>query len=534
MQSEAFMRRPLGYFSPFTFALFLTLFCNVIIFGMPAAASDSGRTLKAYSLLSPAALAPAESAKVRVIIVIEAPDIAPAKERPPISVALVIDRSGSMSETRKLEYAKEAARVLVDNLKPDDNLSLVAYADGVSVIAPLAPVTDKKRLSALIDNLKPGGSTFLSGGLSEGIEQLKSVRREGPCRVILLSDGLANKGVTDAELVAAIGAKADGTGISVSSLGLGLDFNEDMMQLLAQRGGGRYYYIKDSEFLPSVVREELADLADAFTDRLRVTVTWAPGVSGVKVIGYETSKKDNGLEIGMSDIAAGEKRQIALEFAVSPEIAAGRRELGVLRLAYKNRDTGVDQSVSLPIMVDVSADAAERWKIEKVKAATVAGVNEEFLLREAEAAHVKALEELRQGKVEEARKLLRSQQSALAAAPASKAVGNKLDKMRQVEAQLDAAVQDQDLQKNMTKSGKASFLRTASGSKQGIMLRSGDKGYLVERLQTTLKQAGVYKGAVDGVYGPDVVEAVKEFQKTKGLAVDGIAGTTTLQTLGIN
>jgi Ca-activated chloride channel family protein len=515
-------------------AIFITL---PVLGWFPCAAIEASAAtpaLQTSSMLSPAALAPSESAKVRVIIEIQAPDIAPAAKRPPLAVSLVIDRSGSMAAARKLEYAKVAAKTLIDNLNPDDMLSVVVYDNTVNVLVPLAPVADKEKLSGAVDDITAGGETFLSGGLTKGIEQLRPMRREGPCRVILLSDGLANEGVIDPELVAAIGAKAAVAGISVSALGLGLDFSETLLQLLAQRSSGRYYYIKDSEFLPSVVREELASIAGAFTDRLRVTVTHAAGVSGVKVFGYETTETGNGLEIGMSDLAVGEKRQVALEFAVAPDLAAGRQELGKLNLAYKNRETGTAQTVSLPIAIDVSADASERGQIEKSQATTIAQVNEEFLLLEAEAAHVMALEDLEHGRVEKARKILKAQQSALAAAPKSKATLNKLAKLRRDEAQLEAATQNQVMLKSMVKSGKSSFYMSAKGSKQGIMLQRGDKGHLVERLQTALKNVGFYQGDIDGVYGQDLVEAVKEYQKTKGIDVDGIAGADTLQAIGIN
>jgi Ca-activated chloride channel family protein len=526
------MRLKRSIFGLFSAVLLLALLAQGAYLCASAAASVSA--LQATSLTSPAALAPAEAVKLRVIVVIEAPSIAPSQKRLPVAVSLVLDRSGSMSEARKMSYAKVAAKVLVDSLAPDDMLGLVAYDEAVRVLAPVAPVTDKERLTKLIDSLNPGGTTFLSGGLEQGIKQLNSFRREGPSRVILLSDGLANKGVTDPELVAGIGAKSKNTGVAVSTLGLGLDFNEDLMQLLAQRGGGRYYYIKDSEFLPSVIREELAHIAGSFTDNLRVTITWTPGVSGVEVIGYETSKKDNQLDVGMGDFTAGEKRQIALEFAVSPKIAAGRQKLGELSLAYKNNDAGIEQEVSLPIEVEVLADADARGRLEKTNAAAVAKVNEEFLLLEAEAAHVRALEELERGRVDEARKLLREQQGFLAAAPESKVAANKLAKLKQDEAQLDEARGNAEMQKSMAKSGKASFYGSASGSKQGIMLQKGDKGFQVERLQTALKKAGFYKGAVDGVYAQEVVDAVKELQKTKGIDVDGIAGPTTLRALGID
>lgn len=512
------------------------LLLSLVIMGNwnPLMAAELSAPLKVIPQYGTAALAPGAAVTVNVLVTIEAPEIKPATKRPPVAVSLVIDRSGSMEEAKKLEYAKSAGKTLVKGLSPEDSFALTVYDDGVQVLSPLAPVTDKDKLLRIINGISPGGATFLSGGLEKGIEQLKSVRKEGPCRVILLSDGLANRGVVNNELVAAIGAKARNSGVSVSTIGLGLDFNEDLMQFLAQRGGGQYYYIKDSEDLPAVFKQELNLVAASFTKNLRAAFTPSEGVEDVKVYGYSGNKTGKTADIEMSDLSSGEKRQIMLRFKVTPSSAPGNRQLGMLKLDYIDQIDGESKIIDLPVAIEVIADESARKDASARHEASIKLVNEEVLLLDAEEAHVAAVAELEKGNVKEAKAIMREQQSSLAmAAPANKAVASKMEQMAQDEKNMDAASRDTDMLKSMSKSSKASAYMSAKGQTQGLMLKRGDTGFMVEKLQNALKAKGLYSKDVDGVYSPDVEAAVKQFQKSQSINADGVAGPETMRALGV-
>ena len=225
----------------------LLLFACIVSFALPQfspATEVPPATVKLTSSSSAVAVAPGESVTVKVLITVVAPDIPRKQTRPPVSVSLVIDNSGSMSGAKKLDYAIQAGKTLVRALNADDLFGLVIYDDQVKELRPLSPLRDKEKVLSLLDGIKPGGYTFLSGGLEAGIKQLRADKSENVRRVVLLSDGLANRGVTQGELVAAIGANSLKQGIGVSSVGLGLDYDESLMQLLAQRGGGQYYYVQ--------------------------------------------------------------------------------------------------------------------------------------------------------------------------------------------------------------------------------------------------------------------------------------------------
>ncbi len=512
------------------FRLFLpALFCL-----LPVASFAAAPSLKLNSAASSVALAPGESVTIHILVTIEAPPAVRADDRPPLSVSLVIDRSGSMEEARKLSYAIQAGKTLVRALDGRDTFGLVAYDSNIYELAPLSPLRDKEKIIKILDRLTPGSMTNLSGGLEAGIKQLRADTSENPRRLILLSDGLANRGVTNSELVAAIGAKARADGITASTVGLGLDYDETMMELLAQRGGGQYYYVKDSEDLPAVFRQELALAAEMVTRDMLVTLTPSGAAKDLKVYGYSTQQDGENRRIEMADLYAGEKRQIMLRATLTPEAGEKDLKLGEIRIAYADTTDGEAHEAVQPLTLTVEADKDAREARNAEAKESITLVREEGLLLDAEEAHVAAMEALAKGQKEDARKLLAENRARLApAAPANKAIANKMEAMAEAESNLDAAAMSAPLQQSMIKSAKSSAYQSAKGAKQGFMLQKGDKGFMVEKLQNALAAAGFYKGTISGRYDAAVEDAVKDFQKARSLDIDGIAGQATQSALGM-
>ena len=518
------------------FAFFLVFaFVLISIPSHYASASAGKNALEASPSYSSAALLPGVTVDVDVLVTIKAPVMAAKEKRPPVAVSLVIDRSGSMDEAKKIDYARRAAKTLVRSLEADDLFALTIYDDTVDVLFPLGPIKDKEKILQMIDRIEPRGWTFLSSGLEMGIKQLENVKREGPCRVILLSDGLANKGVTQGEKVAAIGAKARDRGIGVSAIGLGLDFDEDLMQQLAQRGGGQYYYIANSESLPSVFRDELNLVVNSFTKDLRVEFkpSRLEDMGSVKVYGYTYKVDSKTANIEMNDLSSGEERQVMLRLKVTAP-KSGAADLGTLNLRYLNQVDGKEQEVAVPLKLEVASDENVIKQLEAERQEELKEVRDEALLRQADEMHLAAMEELKKGNVQAARAYLdQPAQSLAAAAPENVAIANKLEQMRIDTENLDRAVQDAQLRSQMSKSSKASAYMSYQGKKAGMLLQKGDSGYMVERLQKALAEQGFYKGQADGRFGPEVEAAVKAFQQSKKLDADGIAGAATLNALGM-
>ncbi|MEO8514607.1 MAG: VWA domain-containing protein, partial [Ignavibacteria bacterium] len=189
---------------------------------------------------------------VYLYIDLEADKIEEKNSRTPMNISIVIDRSGSMGEKNKLDYVKKAVEYLIDEAGSDDYVSVVTYDDYVDVLQKSMVIKDKYELREKINSLQPGGFTNLSEGMFEGYDQVnRSYMRGYVNKVFLLSDGLANRGITDRfKLANIVKEKNRKDGITISTFGVGNEFNENLMTDIADYGRGNYYYIKNSSDIP--------------------------------------------------------------------------------------------------------------------------------------------------------------------------------------------------------------------------------------------------------------------------------------------
>ncbi len=214
-----------------------------------------------------------------LLVRIHAPDAAPRSGgRRPLNLAFVVDKSGSMAGA-KLEAAKEAVRTAVSQLRPDDTAALISYDDQVSVDHAAAPVGDGRALLAAVDAIELGGSTALYDGWLAGAEQAAGALRDDALnRVLLLSDGQANAGLTDPSAIAEHVRGLASRGVSTSALGIGRDFDERLMQVIADAGDGTYYFIEDPAALPTFFEAELSGLNATVGTSVRMRFSRAKGV----------------------------------------------------------------------------------------------------------------------------------------------------------------------------------------------------------------------------------------------------------------
>jgi Ca-activated chloride channel family protein len=500
---------------------------------LPAHAADPIRG--SVQLDQPTVLAGGKTV-VYAVVSFEGLDVDPgrATERPPLNVALVLDRSGSMSDAGKIEYLKRAAKLAVDRLGNRDTLSIVEYDDQITVMWPARPVGNLSEVKAMIDNLEPRGSTNLTGGMMRGVDEAKDAL-DGPAnksgtitRVILMSDGLANTGVTDPGEIARLvrGAKRDG--IRISSMGLGRDYDEDLMQAIAENGGGRYYYIEHPTQMARVFQEEMGSLFETCARDVEIRFDGKAIVRKVDVVGYDDASGKSSTRRGLEDVFEGEKRSVLLRLEIDPP-SSGRVDLGEVTVNYKTAKAGESKSFAQALAVDVTNDKAAVARARNKEASAQATLAESDRIQQEQVKLVQA------GKHDEAKKNM----SALAKDLEEKNRALNDDRIkRKIEAinvenrQMSEAAASPTAQQDYLKASKQRLYQAKSGKRTGFALQLGDKGLEVERLQEALKQSGHYKGPIDGKYDDDVKKAVEAYQRSNNMEADGVAGAATLDRMG--
>lgn len=288
-----------------------------------------------------------------------APDDQPfsTTERPLLNLALILDKSGSMNEAGKMEYAIRAAHQLVNRLGRDDYLSIIAYDQFVRVVAPARKVRDRRLLHRQINSIYAGGRTFLSGGLEEGFRQARKNKRRGYVnRVILISDGLANVGITNRRTLRRRAGDMYERGISVSTFGVGYDFDENLMAGLATGGGGSYNYISDPSDIVAALNREFTLASRTVATDVEIIIRLRGNSKFDSVIGHEWRRDGNSVVIRLGDLSAGEQRNLIAKLKVLGK-GLGMQDVADVSMRYRDPVSGSirsrsQQTVKLQLVKD--------------------------------------------------------------------------------------------------------------------------------------------------------------------------------------
>lgn len=240
------------------------------------------------------------------------------QNRPPLNISLVIDRSGSMAGA-KIEHAKTAARRLVNILNSTDRLSIISYGSDVTVDFGSRLVTSEHRTQMLraIDGISVSGGTNLSGGYERGLSEVyrwkngKSINR-----VILMSDGNANIGTTHTPELERMARKGLSSGVSLTSVGVGLDYNEDLMTRMSNQGSGNYYFIDNYKTISSVFERELKGLKSTVARNTAVVLTLAPGVKLQNLYGFPFRQNGQQIMLSLSEFYSLQSKNILMKLSV--------------------------------------------------------------------------------------------------------------------------------------------------------------------------------------------------------------------------
>ena len=253
-------------------------------------------------------------------------------QRPAINLGLVLDRSGSMAAHKKIDFAREAAIFAVQQLLPTDRVSVTVFDDEVQTPVPNTVAEDKLRIVEVIRGVHAGNTTALHGGWREGTHQVgRHLLPGGLNRVLLLSDGLANVGETNPDAIATDVNGRAAEGVSTTTMGLGDDYNEDLLEAMARSGDGNYYYIESPQQLADIFQTELQGLMATFGERVSLGVEPQAGVAVADVLNDLDRIRTTG-RFKLPNLVAGMPILMLVRLSIPP--TSEERDLCRFRLAW--------------------------------------------------------------------------------------------------------------------------------------------------------------------------------------------------------
>lgn len=357
----------------------------------------------------------------------------------PMNICVVLDRSGSM-EGAKIEKARQAAAMAVDKLADDDIFSLVTYDNETDLLIPPERIggrDHREELKARIHRIQPGGSTALHAGVVLGAQQVRRFfEKERVNRVILLSDGLANVGPSTTTDLARLGRELRGDGIAVSTIGLGDDYNEDLMTALAESSNANYYYVKDAEKLPSIFAQELGSARSLLARTVIIRIEASDGVHLKEIIGQpDIECRDRTAEIKIPELFGSEKRRFLVR-CVADGKTAESLDAATVELNYSTMAGAVAPAQKKAAKIAFTDDEKKADSSVRAEVAREQSVVQNRLAKE------KAVKLADEGKAKDAAAVLRKQAAQNAAAPAQMQVPGVAEENRKLEeaaSEMDAS-----------------------------------------------------------------------------------------------
>jgi Ca-activated chloride channel family protein len=334
----------------------------LVVVSLFLTASASARTIDLHVNLGTPVMEAGKNQKTFLKIGLRGFDLPTESDRAPVNMAIVLDRSGSMAG-EKLARAREAAIKAIGLLQSGDIVSVVTYDSVVNVVVPATKADDKQSIYRAIRRIRDGGRTALFAGVSKGASEVrKFLDKTRVNRIILLSDGLANIGPSTPSELGQLGASLGREGISVTTIGLGLGYNEDLMTQLAGMSDGHHAFVQNSADLNRIFAAEFNTALTVVANQFNITIRCADSIRPIRVLGRQAQIIGQEVHINLNQLSSNQEKYVMLEVEVPPGVAGEKRDLASVDVSYLDLKTRKRDSLQETVSVNFSK---EREKVKR-------------------------------------------------------------------------------------------------------------------------------------------------------------------------
>ncbi len=345
---------------------------SVLLLGLLGTSAQAQQRIKLAVEPSQSVLTAGQSNKAYLRVKLEGLPYEERSARPPINVSLVIDRSGSMTGA-KIEQAKEAAILALSRLSRQDRVSVVAFDHRVEVVVPAGPFEDFNEMRRRIEAIGPGGQTAIYAAVRQAGQSVgEATSPDRVSRVVLMSDGQANVGPSSPADLEELGRELGGHGISVTTIGLGLDYSEELMTRLALASDGNHAFVENPEQLADIFNKEFGDVLSVVGQDVDIDIDCPEGVTPLRGLGRDVKINGRHITFRLNQIGGKQERYLVLELEVAKDRAQGSSAIADVSVSYLDPKT--KSRAKLGAQAEVSFSASSEAVSQSANASVAADV----------------------------------------------------------------------------------------------------------------------------------------------------------------